>query len=596
MTKNMYERLYFLDSNFPFSKEKIKITLSYLLLSLIQEQIYDIIFKKYKYFLYEKELSNMKRLIALCSTLCLGILIVLTSCNSDNLPAIEGSLSITIFKTALKVNTSFIDTEEHDLYNEKVQPYVIVGTTGEEAKEVSRKNVSISKSTGETIDRNMSGTALDITGLVADTEYNVKLMISSGGNQKTLATKLITTLNTGESAEDPILIDSLDMLLGMNKTNDAYYKLTKDIDCGGTLSTIFNSSTYFKGTLDGDGHKIYNLKFDSNNYTGLFGYMSGATVKNLVLEDVSYDATRSNTYLGALAGYAKHCVISNVTVNKMDVSHSGQTSSYGYIGGLVGQAIDSTIDNCHVNDLDLTIPKAQKQVYVGGFVGENENTRITNCSVTGSLNVDIAYVSSKDGNLYLGGFCGVNDSSKGIEDCFAKVDISVKEPSSVSTTGNQTFKALIGGFMGGNINDSARLKNVAIIGDITVVLEHAYQAYVGGIIGYTDDQNVSRLENCVYRQKEKGLTVTFMKDPVETEENDSTDEEDKEEDKTVKQTAYVSLAIAKIGAKVSSTMSNVIVYDGTLTILVENEKLIKTDYVTSKDISQFSQYIQDLFA
>lgn len=87
-----------------------------------------------------------------------------------------------------------------------------------------------------------------------------------------------------------------------------------------------------------------------------------------------------------------------------------------------------------------------------------------------------------------------------------------------------------------------------------------------------------------------------MKDPVETEENDSTDEEDKEEDKTVKQTAYVSLAIAKIGAKVSSTMSNVIVYDGTLTILVENEKLIKTDYVTSKDISQFSQYIQDLFA
>ena len=52
-------------------------------------------------------------------------------------------------------------------------------------------------------------------------------MISSKGKQKTLATRELNTLSTGESADDPILIDSLDMLLGMNKTKDAYYKLTR---------------------------------------------------------------------------------------------------------------------------------------------------------------------------------------------------------------------------------------------------------------------------------------------------------------------------------------------------------------------------------
>ena len=45
------------------------------------------------------------------------------------------------------------------------------------------------------------------------------------------------------------LIDSLDMLLGMNKTKDAYYKLTKDIDCGGSISSIFNSSSTFSGSF-----------------------------------------------------------------------------------------------------------------------------------------------------------------------------------------------------------------------------------------------------------------------------------------------------------------------------------------------------------
>ncbi len=525
----------------------------------------------------------MKRLIALCSTLCLGLFIILTSCkdSNNNLPNMEGSIETTIFKTALTVKPSFVDSEEHDLYHSRVTSYVIVSTMGEEAKEVSRKDVVVSKPSGDDIPTHLSAKALDFTGLIADTDYSVKLVISSKGRQKTLATKELKTLSTGESEEDPILVDSLDMLLGMNKTKDAYYKLTKDIDCGGELSSIFNSSSYFSGTLDGDGHKIYNFKMDSNQYTGLFGYMTGATVKNLVLEDVSYSSTRSNTYLGALAGYAKRCVIENVVVRNLTLSHSGQTSSYAYIGGLIGQAVNCTIKDCSVQNLNFEAPLVRLKMYIGGFVGENKNSSIDQCRVDGTIKATVSYTSNKDGCLYLGGFSGVNDSNLGITRSYAKVDITTTESSTtLSSSGRETFKLRVGGFNGGNINDASRFENCASIGDISVTSTSAYFVYVGGFGGYTDDQNISTYTTCVYVPKEKGLSVQLAEKP-------------KEEDKKIEQTAFVSLAIGKIGDKNGSSI-HTIVYEDKLVIENEHENLTKTPYVLSKDLELFTEEIRNL--
>ena len=110
----------------------------------------------------------MKRIIAMCSTLCLGLLILLTGCTEEKLPAIEGSLQVTTFKTALTVKASYVDTEDHDLYNERVKSYVIVSTTGEEAKEVSRKDVTIDKPSGDTIPTDLKGNKLDFTGRISN--------------------------------------------------------------------------------------------------------------------------------------------------------------------------------------------------------------------------------------------------------------------------------------------------------------------------------------------------------------------------------------------------------------------------------------------
>ncbi len=545
----------------------------------------------------------MKRLVMLCSILCLGFFILLTGCTDpNNLPAIEGTMSTVIYKTAISVNTSFTDTNEHDLYHDMVKVFVSLSSTGDEAKEISRKDVLIVKPTvGEdgSISKEMSGQKLEFSNLTADTKYVLKLVITASGSQKTLNTREVTTINNGESEDDPILIDSLDLLLGMNKDKKAYYKLTADIDCGGTLSSIFNSSSYFSGKLDGDGHKIYNMTFDSNNYTGLFGYMQGATVKNLVIEDATYNASRSETYLGALAGYAKNCTIQNVTVNRVDFSHSGQSTRNSYLGGLVGKAEDSTIENCVVNDLSLKIIRGQLRIYVGGFIGINENTKITNCHVNGTMDTTIVYTnpsSSEENNggcFYLGGFCGVNDSNLGIHSSYSKVNITVKEDS-VNNSGTKKHKTYVGGFAGGNIHDGSKFIDCAAIGEINVKAENMYTFYFGGFAGYTDDQNISRFENCIYVPTGTGVTIDLMPKKEEKESTgDSTDkEEDEEEDKGIAQTAYVSLAIGRIGEKSRQTIINVIVYRDVITINNEHEKTNKTLYTVSTDISLFSQAIQ----
>ncbi len=523
----------------------------------------------------------MKRLITLTSTLLLGVILLLTGCSNKNkLPNVEGTLDIQIFKTDIVVTPKFKDTTEHDLYNDLVKSYVTVSSTGEDAKEISRKDVTVSKPS--IAEENLTGNKLEFSSLTSDTLYTVKLIISSNGTQKTLATKDITTLSTGETAEDPILVDSLDMLLGMNKTKDAYYKLTTDIDCGGSLSSIFNSSSSFQGTFDGDGHKIYNLTYDSNQYTGLFGYMANATVKNLVIEAPEYSSSRGNTYLGALAGYAKNCIISNVTVLNSKFTHSGQTSSYGYIGGLIGQADNSVIDNCVVENIELTINEARLKMYVGGLVGENKNSKITDSYVTGSLSAKISYTSNSDGCLYLGGFSGVNDSAKGILDSYAKVDIKITEPESVTNDGKKTFKLCVGGFNGGNIHNSSKVEQCASYGDIDVSAVHTYFAYIGGFVGFTDNQNISSYKKCIYVPKENGINVKFTK----------LDESAKEDEK-IEQKAYYSLGVGIIGTKSTDTI-DVIAYNEKIVVENEHDGVVLNVCTISQDLTKYNQKIKDL--
>ncbi len=81
-----------------------------------------------------------------------------------------------------------------------------------------------------------------------------------------------------------------------------YYMLADDIDCAGESAFAAGYSyqkSYFKGVFDGNGKTIKNITV---NEGGIFGGMSGATVKNVNFTGVKYDATLGD-YVGNWSNY-----------------------------------------------------------------------------------------------------------------------------------------------------------------------------------------------------------------------------------------------------------------------------------------------------
>ena len=98
----------------------------------------------------------------------------------------------------------------------------------------------------------------------------------------------------------------------------------------------------FRGTFDGQGHTItYSYDF-SDNYCGLFSFISGATIRNLRVEG---DVVTRGIHYGALIGYGSGTMLVENVVTNVNITgeHSGVTGNGGMIGALYG---DITFNNC----------------------------------------------------------------------------------------------------------------------------------------------------------------------------------------------------------------------------------------------------------
>lgn len=507
----------------------------------------------------------MKKIITAISFLSL-FLVLLVSCGTGTKITIEGSMDITIYKTSILVETSFVDSEAGEVKSEQAKAYIIL--SNEDDEQVNRKNVVIDT-------EKMTGTALSFDNLTVDTEYTVKLFISLNGSQKTLQSKTIVTKNNGETADDPIPITNKNELIAMSKDVDAYYILENDIDLGAeTLTSIFNSSSVFSGNLDGNGFTISNFELESNTYSGLFGYMKGATIKNLTLDTITYNNSRGDTSLGALSGRAERCTLTDIVIKNVNFTHSGTTTKTPIIGGFVGNAVDCVINNVQVEKVNLSITRAQLYSHIGGFVGQNNGSLIEDCSVTGDITATIVYSTYENGFTYLGGFAGVNDSSKGIHNSYANVNITLNESS--SSKGYETHSTYVGGFVGGNIHQISRIYGCVAIGEMKTTIALSYNVHVGGLVGKI--VHGANIQNCAYIPTKEGLTVDLMKPNDENE---------------IPQTSYLSLTIAKHIEAI--TLVNVFTYTDSMTIIqAETSNAIITPYEVGRDISCFKQTIQDL--
>lgn len=187
---------------------------------------------------------------------------------------------------------------------------------------------------------------------------------------------------------DPFLIRTVadmiklsDCVNGGTPFTGMYFRLENNIVFNGSSDGFnpigYSSSRSFQGIFNGGGHVISNLTINSGTYVGLFGYISGATIDSLGIENFTL---KSNYKVGGLIGFAsgssinKCYSLASVTLN--------YSSSYTWLdaGGLIGNANNCIINNCFArsNVIKGTGRNSDfnRNAYFGGLIGAIENNSV----------------------------------------------------------------------------------------------------------------------------------------------------------------------------------------------------------------------------
>ena len=203
-----------------------------------------------------------------------------------------------------------------------------------------------------------------------------------------------------------------------NHERQQYVKLTADIDLSGRdwIPIGTDSDSAFGGVFNGAGHTISGLLIDSStiNHGGLFGYVTGGTIKNVGVSGVVNVIASESINAGALVG----CVSGIATIENCysSCNVSGTTNAGGLVGKVLSNAV-VTITNCYntgsVSGIGIIASDA------GGLVGQvfpYAEVTITNCYNTGSVS----------GTTNAGGLVGLVSSyaEVTITNCYSACDVS----------------------------------------------------------------------------------------------------------------------------------------------------------------------------
>ena len=129
----------------------------------------------------------------------------------------------------------------------------------------------------------------------------------------------------------------------------AYFKLARSIASIGNITPIGTSSNVFSATFDGNKNNLSGLNISvAGNNVGLFGYISGATIKYLTVNG----SVKGSSNVGGVVGYALNSTIENVT-NNASISSTYKDAPYE-IKQFDAHPYDSTTQAVSkVNDGDL---------------------------------------------------------------------------------------------------------------------------------------------------------------------------------------------------------------------------------------------------
>lgn len=234
-------------------------------------------------------------------------------------------------------------------------------------------------------------------------------------------------------------VDDL-MWISSNGPRDGKYVLTADIEFNLTegyekwsidnqpknaFVPIGNQVIPFTGSFDGAGHVITGLYVFGPEFTGMFGYINGAVIENLVIGEGLICSADSN--VGAFfGGFDGEGNIIRGCVNYANVIGNA------YVGGIAGKYASSasarlTIENC-VNHGNVTATKKSHALYVGGIIPAIVGVQVKSCANFGTVSAGIVGDASyaEKGCAIIGGIAGVMSGSGGdasVIDCYNKGDV-----------------------------------------------------------------------------------------------------------------------------------------------------------------------------
>ncbi len=234
-------------------------------------------------------------------------------------------------------------------------------------------------------DRLKAGEAADLVITYKTEEAN----ITASCKVKMVVSKIIRTF------EDLAVLNSV-----ATPNLDGVFLLGNDIDAGGRNIAAGSSwGSGFRGTFDGQGYSISNLTLgDGASYSGIFGAVSGGTIKNLTFDNVKFAGNRASLFgrvMANLAGTTQKTTVENVTVNITGWNASDEVGVFSF----------TQIANTKFMDVTVNVAKG---LTVANLLGKGLNASNTEGQLVVNLDVGSAITYFNDSSANRPAFVTVN--------------------------------------------------------------------------------------------------------------------------------------------------------------------------------------------
>ena len=284
-------------------------------------------------------------------------------------------------------------------------------------------------------------------------------------------------------------------------------ELLADIDLGGEDWTPVGNATVttghaitgnaFTGVFDGKNHTVDNFKVTvaasgANAVAGLFGAISGATVKNLVIGQNVVIKSSSNSgfvTMGGAVGFASESTLENIDSYAKMVNDAGKNSTRLVVGGTIGTIFASAEKSSTAKDIkghatfdvvnNINTANGATGFIVGGVIGYTDGKNVDPAPV--KVENAINYSDFSVQATRTAGVIGTMNSFTLAEGC--------ANYGNISCTDVKASNSRVAGIVSAMGNSTA-LKNCVNYGDVVFAVSgDSTHGYAGGVAGQVNDAN-----------------------------------------------------------------------------------------------------------